>query len=214
MYFGENDDILTKEDWFELMTIPENDECLPCDLVFLQLASNFLNRNIILLPFYQNKKVTEEKKFVTILSNHPDGKKPFYMAYFPQGQFGPISHFQSIIDPKMNAKFKVPPTYVAETLDVLEHTAKQNATEVDDDDVDEDVDNLFSTNDGTERKEKYNGFNLVTMVTEKNPAESIIVNDTKKKITKKLRRRDTKVYEIAPGENKVSYIQFKFFFEI
>lgn len=189
------------------MILPEDDGGVPCDLVFVQLAANFLKRNIILLPFYQNQneKIAEDRKLITVISHHSDGKKPaFYMAYFPQGQFGPFNHFQSITNKAMDTRLKIPPTYVTEKFDVEVHTLTQNVIE-EDEDVEEEVDNLFSiNNDGTNQKEKYNGFNLVTMVTEKNPAESVFVNDTKEKITKRLRRGDSRVYEIAPGENKVS----------
>ena len=84
----------------------------------------------------------------------------------------------------------------------------------DEESEDEEIDNLFSANHDSindegakrEKKEKFNAFNLVTMLTEEDPSLTMIVNDkSKEKITKKLKRGKARVHEIAPGEGKVSF---------
>ena len=56
------------------------------------------------------------------------------------------------------------------------------------------------------KKKQGNAYNQVTMLTPEDPASRVVMNETGKKIKKKL-KRGGKTYEIAPGEGKVcSYL--------
>ena len=70
-------------------------DCVHCDLPFVQLASNHLQRNIHLLPIYQTYNDNKDgKTFITVKSNswYAGEVEPFYMVYFPEE-----NHFQSIV---------------------------------------------------------------------------------------------------------------------
>ena len=46
---------LTPEEWNQMMMVETIDEPIACDLPFAQLAANFLERNIILVPVLQTE---------------------------------------------------------------------------------------------------------------------------------------------------------------
>ena len=103
---------LTPDEWYQMMSRDTIDEPIARDLPFVQLAANFLERNIILIPVLQaevEKKNNEEeaqvdtnnveveKMFLTINAKESDPQHPpLTMLYFPEGQFGPDAYFQSV----------------------------------------------------------------------------------------------------------------------
>ena len=111
------------EEWKDLM-LSDDENCLPSDLPFVQLAANMIHRDILLIPILQsdieddipdeqkqqNEKNSENErdekrdgrdKQLLIIS-HANGNEsnpaypPLTMLYFPEGHFGTQSYFQSI----------------------------------------------------------------------------------------------------------------------
>ena len=124
LYYS-SDFLLSPQDWKDLMCV-DNEDRLGIDLPFVQLSANLLKRNIILLPILQkdiqDEKLDEEEQKGTNNNDKSDGdnvrsteekpkemkmflrvngdetyqKPPITMLYFPEGQFGPDAHYQSI----------------------------------------------------------------------------------------------------------------------
>ena len=212
LYFEKNE-LISPEDWEEVMSISGQD-CLYCDLPFIQMASNYFKRNIVLIPIHQKDQIedtnlieknTDEKSYITVYANDNNGQTLF-MLYFPDGEFGPFSHFQSVLKISPKDNLEVPHNYSEDVL--IYKLSKINECD-DTDEDDEEDNNMFSTNQktrsdesSTTKRKKGNAYNQVTMLTPEDPASRVVMNETGKKIKKKL-KRGGKTYEIAPGEGKV-----------
>ena len=209
LYFEKNE-LISPHDWEEVMSISGQD-CLYCDLPFIQMAANYFKRNIVLIPIYQKEQIedtnlieknTDEKSYITVYANNNNGQTLF-MLYFPDGEFGPFSHFQSVLKISPKDNLEVPHNYSEDVL--IYKLSKINECD-DTDEDDEEDNNMFSTNQetrsSTTKRKKGNAYNQVTMLTPEDPASRVVMNETGKKIKKKL-KRGGKTYEIAPGEGKV-----------
>ena len=211
----ENNEPLSAEQWKDLMSISKDG--LHCDLPFVQMTANWLNRNISLIPIYQpcykpednskndEKQEENEKKITTVYAN-VNTKKTFFMLYF----IGfPKNYFQSVV-PNSQEKFKIPPNYCQETLNStsmlniepeIEESKEEN----------EENSNLYSINNTSPELNSQsqssikNPFNLVTMLTPLDPAASVVVNESDEVILKKFHRGQP-MYEIAPGKGKIPHV--------
>ena len=203
---------LTPEEWNQMMMVETIDEPIACDLPFAQLAANFLERNIILVPVLQTeveKKTDKEnpqvdanskeshKTFLTIKAKQSDSQHaPLTMLYFPEGQFGPDAYFQSINSTCIDKTVLKNRALNNDAIDVN----NQEYEEEDNSDDEEEDNNDFNEPNVTN---KGNSFNQVTVLTPRDPASTIIVNETGKILKKKLKRgKKAPTYEIAPGEGK------------
>ena len=205
------------EDWRNMMT-SDDEHCLPCDLPFVQLTSNLIHRDIILIPILQSdvedatldqhnqdneeegknedeKKDESEKQLLIINANDSNAAHPpLIMLYFPEGQFGSQSFFQSIDKNFVSTEILKKKINCRQALDLLEEDATMDNYE-DDDDFDDDFNRSHTKSKGK--------FNQKTVLTPQDPASTIIINETEKTLFKKLKRgKDAPVYEIAPGEGK------------
>ena len=203
--------ILSPEEWVELMSEKEEHR-LACDLPFVQLCANLLRRNISLIVIKQKdikkpqqdsekegeseNELQDENMFFTIFANESNKKEPLTMLYFPPGQFKAEGHFQSItrkcIDVTVLKKANE-----MEIKKLHQYEEEEGITNQDDEDVD-DLNDDFNI---TEFNTKGNSFNQVTTITPQDPASTIIVNESKEKMTKNLKRGGP-TYEIAPGEGR------------
>ena len=227
LYFGS--DLLDPEDWKELM-IQENEDALHCDLIFVQLAANYLKRQIVLIPLYQpdensvgtEKKDDIQKRLLTVTPNEKVSNKSYYMLYFPQGQFGPHHYFQSVLkNDESTSQHKS--GWLSYEIDQLWNNLlaekEKHKDNLDDEDEDEESDD--NDNDEHKRKKKSDTirknpknikkdtrylYNDVTMLTPVDPTAKVVVNNTDKVIKKKVNKKDP-IYQIAPGEGKVCRIQ-------
>ena len=145
------------------------------------------------------EKSIEKKMFLIVTGDEANEKPPITMLYFPGGQFGPDSHFQSInincIDDTVlrnKANYKKP-NFGSSTSEI----EKEENIETDDEDDNDDFNNPKIAAKG-------NAFNKITMLTPQDPAATVILNETDKPMKKKLKRnKDAPVYNIAPGEGKI-----------
>ena len=141
-------------------------------------------------------EIDYEEKFFTIFGDEDSEAEPLTMLYFPEGQFQADAHFESIRRDRIDS-------HILEKLNQLPMDATLGNKKVDKENVDEDGedDHLDDDFNVTEVNTKGNAFNQITLLTPQDPSSSVIVNDTKKVIRKKLRRGpNNKTYEIAPGE--------------
>ena len=205
------DTSFTPQEWHELMSM-EHD--MACDLPFAQLASNILKRDIVLVPILQSdvdlkndekKEKPEdnektEKILLTIFAKESDPQHlPLTMLYFPEGQFGPDAHFQSI-----NIKY-IDKLVVKKRSNYKEALDNSKQQDDGDDKHGEDSSNEEENDDFNTPSvaNKGNRFNQITTLTPQDPASTIILNDTEVLLKKKLKRgKDAPTYEIAPGEGK------------
>ena len=225
LYFGS--DLLEPGDWKDLV-MQIDEDTLPCDLPFVQLASNYLKRKFYLIPVNQPNTESEktlektdlEKKLLKVIPNEETEGPPFLMLYFPQGDFGPQSYFQSIfLDleniPTSSTKFAWMSYDEEKLIDQLAATKKpDNYDDLDDEEESEDESNNLSSNTKTKgkipqdkigkktRKNTGNAYNAVTMITPIDPTAKVIVNRTGKTIKTKVSNKDP-IYQIAPGEGKI-----------
>ena len=225
LYFGS--DLLEPADWKEVMTQIDEDT-LPVDLVFVQLASNYFKKKFYLIPVNQPienstdiniNKDDLEKKFVTVIPNEKATGSPFYMLYFPQGDFGPQNYFQSVfID--HDAPSTSNQSWISHDLvnlnDILKASKKpNNCDDIDDEEESSDDGGHDSPPEPEQKKMKNkdkhanktrsntgNAYNEVTMIIPIDPTATVIVNKTEIPIKKKVNRKE-KIYQIAPGEGKV-----------
>ena len=204
----------TPQEWHELMSMDFGDEPIACDLPFAQLAANLLERDIILVPILQSdvdpkndeKKETSdvneksEKMLLTIFAKESDPQYlPLTMLYFPEGQFGPDAHFQSInincID-KLILKNRANYNEALDKSKLLDDENSKDGENSSNEEDDDDFNTPLLTNKG-------NRFNQITTLTPQDPASTIIVNNTEVPLKKKLKRgKNVPTYEIAPGEGK------------
>ena len=224
LYYGS--DLLEPDDWKELMILDE--DYLPCDLIFVQLAANYFKRKIYLIPIHQPNTESDinrqeedlEKKMLKVIPNEQtDQSQAFMMLYFPQGEFGPQSYFQSIFqdhdEHSSSSKF----AWISYDLEILKDKlgASKKPNIYDDIDEEEESDEeseQLSSNKKTKRQTTHqkrnnntkqktgNAYNAVTMITPLDPTAKVIVNKTKKIIKAKVNKKDP-IYQIAPGEGKV-----------
>ena len=221
LYFGS--DLLEPEDWNEVM-IQVNEDTLPCDLVFVQLAANFFKKRIILIPVKQPNEVKDpeelKKKILKVIPNELTNGPTFVMLYFPQGEFGPQNHFQSVFIDNDLAKSSTTNDWISYDEEVLKKKLEVFEKPINFDDIDAEEEesedenyNLSSErrknvmksqkrNIKKTRKNTGNAYNNVTMITPVDPTARVIVNTTNKTIKKKVNRK-SRIYEIAPGEGKV-----------
>ena len=227
LYFST--DLLNREDWKEMM-VQHNEDSLHCDLVFVQLAANYLKKEIVLIPIYQpeiekeiaNKKSNIEESIIKVIPNQKTSNHPFFMLYFPQGEFGPHLYFQSIFkDDESTSHIQSAWTsYTVEELGkILSSQCKKTSKNIDNEDSDEDSDEECDKEEKDQapqqrkkcipkisRKDMKRNtgytYNDVTMITPEDPTVKVIVNNTNKTIRKKVNKKDP-VYEIAPGEGKI-----------
>ena len=228
LYFGS--DLLAPDDWKELM-MQTDEDYLPCDLVFVQLSANYLKRKIYLIPVHQPNTESDinrqeedlEKKMLKVIPNEQkDQSQAFLMLYFPQGEFGPQSYFQSIFQDHNEHSSTHKFAWISYDLEILKDklgaSKKPNSyDDIDDEEEssDEDQDSIHD-DENEENKSKQqnvkkirrktgNAYNETTMIIPTDPTARVIVNTTDKTIKKKVTRRD-KTYQIAPGEGKVCTI--------
>ena len=206
------DMLLQPEHWEELMI--DHDDYLACDLPFVQLSANCLNRNIVLVPILQEdmeklakekqennitneipdlEEQIEEKSFLIIKANSPEiNQAPLTMLYFPDGQFGPDAYFQSINRNYINKTILNKKMRNAFDIDSKSDTDEEECSDENDD---------FNT---CKSRTSGNSFNQVTTLTPCNPASSVILNETEATQTIKLnRKKDSRTFHIAPGEGKI-----------
>ena len=212
--------LLSPDEWIELMG-ETDDSRLACDLPFVQLTANVIKRNISLVIIKQkdvqkNKKTNDtknvndqktedemliedeinlEEKCFTVFGEESSGP-PLTMLYFPEGQFQSDAHFESLRKDRID-------THILQKLNELEMESTFDKFNAEDSDGESDVENdpLDDDFNVVESKTKGNAFNQTTLLTPQDPASSVIVNDTKKVVRKKLKRGPThKTYDIAPGQ--------------
>ena len=156
------------------------------------------------------EKKIEMKTFLIVKGDETNEKPPITMLYFPGGQFGPDSHFQSIdrncIDNTVlrdKANYKQAfgsSTSDIEKEDIIENH-NENSSNEDSNNEDEDHNDDFNN---PQIATKGNAFNKITMLTPQDPAATVILNETDKPQKKKLKRdKNAPVYNIAPGEGKI-----------
>ena len=233
LYYS-SDFLLSPQDWKDLMCV-DNEDRLGIDLPFVQLTANLLKRNIILLPILQkdiqDEKLDEEEQKGTNNNDQSDGdnvrsteekskemkmflrvngdetyqKPPITMLYFPEGQFGPDAHYQSINRNHIDKTILKNDMNYRKAFDTLESEfesdEKIDQPSGESSDEDEDHNDDFNT---PQKATGGNAYNQTTMLTPQDPAATVILNETNKTQKKKLKRdKNAPVYVIAPGEGKI-----------
>ena len=229
LYFG--DLLLDPQDWKGLMT-QEDDESLHCDLIFVQLAANRFKRKIVLIPIYQpeenddglGKNDNIKKKIFTVTPNETETTTPYYMFYFPQGEFGKYPCFQSAFKiEKPISTSQNNSGWLSYEIDEIWHnmvSLKDNETnnEIDEEDDSDDDDHIINKKsnkkDEIQRNPKNmkkdaisHAYNNVTMLTPEDPSASVVINNTNKPMRKKVKNKEP-IHVIAPGEGKVCKLIF------
>lgn len=223
LYFGS--DLLDQDDWKDLMN-QVNEDSLHCDLPFVQLAANYMKREIVLIPIYQPESEKEisinkddvEETIIKVIPNEKTSNHLFHMLYFPQGEFGPHLYFQSVFKDDESTSHIAWASYTVEELGIIlsnEHKKViKDLEDEDSEDESEEGDNFQTTSKETKKKftSKKNTKNMkrntsytyndVTMLTPVDPTAKVIVNNTNKTMKKKVNKKDP-IYEIAPGEGKI-----------
>ena len=226
LYFGT--ELVSPEDWKELMTLTDN-ESLYCDLPFIQLASNYLKRQFVLIEIDQPENSSEKcddmhhktQKIFEVTPNEITDTNPFFLIYFPKGKFGPHAYFQSVFkkDKANQGEYRgwasCDITKLNDTIQKSKKVSSENIADSDDDDEESEEEENISISKATNKSKNIkktkksagtsnnNAYNAVTMLTPLDPAAKVVVNNTGKTIRKKVNRKDP-TYEIAPGEGKVS----------
>ena len=214
--------LLSPDEWMELMEEKNDDHRLACDLPFVQLTANLIKRNISLLIIKQKDiekpsksketnndqntgaeiidedEIDFEEKFFTVFGDEVGEAEPLTMLYFPGGQFQANAHFESIRRDKIDTNILKKLNQIPKDITLGNQKLDEKDVNEEDDGEDCHLDDDFNV---TEVNTKGNAFNQVTLLTPQDPASSVIVNDTKTVIRKKLKRgSNQKTYEIAPGE--------------
>ena len=152
------------------------------------------------------EKSIEKKMFLIVTGDEANEKPPITMLYFPGGQFGPDSHFQSInincVDDTVlrnKANYKKP-NFGSSTSEI----ENEENIETDDEESSNDDEDDNDDFNNPQIAAKGNAFNKTTMLTPQDPAATVILNETDKPMKKKMKRnKDAPVYNIAPGEGKI-----------
>ena len=215
LYFGR--DFLNPEDWNDLMN-QVNKDSLHCDLPFVQLASNYLKREIDLIPIrrIESRPVISIQKIIKVTPNETTSDDCYRMLYYPKGEFAPHSYYQSVFIDEQLLEQSGETTSAENLSNILANEKILNISNIDedsDDDSNDDENPLSSsTKEKKHRKKNENPkkmkkqpnyrYNETTLLTPIDPTSNIVVNNTEKTIKKKI-KKNAPVIEIAPGEGKI-----------
>ena len=210
-------DFLDPEDWNDLMN-QVNKDSLHCDLPFVQLASNYLKREIDLIPIrrIESRPVISIQKIIKVTPNETTSDDCYRMLYYPKGEFAPHSYYQSVFMDEQLLEQSGETTSAENLSNILANEKILNISNIDedsDDDSNDDENPLSSsTKEKKHRKKNANPkkmkkqpnyrYNETTLLTPIDPTSNIVVNNTEKTIKKKI-KKNAPVIEIAPGEGKI-----------
>ena len=210
-------DFLDPEDWNDLMN-QVNKDSLHCDLPFVQLASNYLKREIDLIPIrrIESRPVISIQKIIKVTPNETTSDDCYRMLYYPKGEFAPHSYYQSVFMDEQLLEQSGETTSAENLSNILANEKILNISNIDedsDDDSNDDENPLSSsTKEKKHRKKNENPkkmkkqpnyrYNETTLLTPIDPTSNIVVNNTEKTIKKKI-KKNAPVIEIAPGEGKI-----------
>ena len=210
-------DFLDPEDWNDLMN-QVNKDSLHCDLPFVQLASNYLKREIDLIPIrrIESRPVISIQKIIKVTPNETTSDDCYRMLYYPKGEFAPHSYYQSVFIDEQLLEQSGETTSAENLSNILANEKILNISNIDEDsedDSNDDEDPLSSsTKEKKHRKKNANPkkmkkqpnyrYNETTLLTPIDPTSNIVVNNTEKTIKKKI-KKNAPVIEIAPGEGKI-----------
>ena len=210
-------DFLDPEDWNDLMN-QVNKDSLHCDLPFVQLASNYLKREIDLIPIrrIESRPVISIQKIIKVTPNETTSDDCYRMLYYPKGEFAPHSYYQSVFIDEQLLEQSGETTSAENLSNILANEKILNISNIDedsDDDSNDDENPLSSsTKEKKHRKKNANPkkmkkqpnyrYNETTLLTPIDPTSNIVVNNTEKTIKKKI-KKNAPVIEIAPGEGKI-----------
>ena len=210
-------DFLDPEDWNDLMN-QVNKDSLHCDLPFVQLASNYLKREIDLIPIrrIESRPVISINKIIKVTPNETTSDDCYRMLYYPKGEFAPHSYYQSVFIDEQLLEQSGETTSAENLSNILANEKILNISNIDEDsedDSNDDEDPLSSsTKEKKHRKKNANPkkmkkqpnyrYNETTLLTPIDPTSNIVVNNTEKTIKKRI-KKNAPVIEIAPGEGKI-----------
>ena len=210
-------DFLDPEDWNDLMN-QVNKDSLHCDLPFVQLASNYLKREIDLIPIrrIESRPVISIQKIIKVTPNETTSDDCYRMLYYPKGEFAPHSYYQSVFIDEQLLEQSGETTSAENLSNILANEKILNISNIDedsDDDSNDDENPLSSsTKEKKHRKKNENPkkmkkqpnyrYNETTLLTPIDPTSNIVVNNTEKTIKKRI-KKNAPVIEIAPGEGKI-----------
>ena len=210
-------DFLDPEDWNDLMN-QVNKDSLHCDLPFVQLASNYLKREIDLIPIrrIESRPVISIQKIIKVTPNETTSDDCYRMLYYPKGEFAPHSYYQSVFIDEQLLEQSGETTSAENLSNILANEKILNISNIDEDsedDSNDDEDPLSSsTKEKKHRKKNANPkkmkkqpnyrYNETTLLTLIDPTSNIVVNNTEKTIKKRI-KKNAPVIEIAPGEGKI-----------
>ena len=210
-------DFLDPEDWNDLMN-QVNKDSLHCDLPFVQLASNYLKREIDLIPIrrIESRPVISIQKIIKVTPNETTSDDCYRMLYYPKGEFAPHSYYQSVFIDEQLLEQSGETTSAENLSNILANEKILNISNIDedsDDDSNDDENPLSSsTKEKKHRKKNANPkkmkkqpnyrYNETTLLTLIDPTSNIVVNNTEKTIKKRI-KKNAPVIEIAPGEGKI-----------
>ena len=210
-------DFLDPEDWNDLMN-QVNKDSLHCDLPFVQLASNYLKREIDLIPIrrIESRPVISIQKIIKVTPNETTSDDCYRMLYYPKGEFAPHSYYQSVFMDEQLLEQSGETTSAENLSNILANEKILNISNIDedsDDDSNDDENPLSSsTKEKKHRKKNANPkkmkkqpnyrYNETTLLTPIDPTSNIVVNNTEKTIKKRI-KKNAPVIEIAPGEGKI-----------
>ena len=210
-------DFLDPEDWNDLMN-QVNKDSLHCDLPFVQLASNYLKREIDLIPIrrIESRPVISIQKIIKVTPNETTSDDCYRMLYYPKGEFAPHSYYQSVFIDEQLLEQSGETTSAENLSNILANEKILNISNIDEDsedDSNDDEDPLSSsTKEKKHRKKNANPkkmkkqpnyrYNETTLLTPIDPTSNIVVNNTEKTIKKRI-KKNAPVIEIAPGEGKI-----------
>ena len=210
-------DFLDPEDWNDLMN-QVNKDSLHCDLPFVQLASNYLKREINLIPIrrIESRPVISIQKIIKVTPNETTSDDCYRMLYYPKGEFAPHSYYQSVFIDEQLLEQSGETTSAENLSNILANEKILNISNIDEDsedDSNDDEDPLSSsTKEKKHRKKNENPkkmkkqpnyrYNETTLLTPIDPTSNIVVNNTEKTIKKRI-KKNAPVIEIAPGEGKI-----------
>ena len=211
-------DLLNPDDWNDLMN-QMNEESLHCDLPFVQLAANYLKREIDLIPIkrVESENAISTQKVIKVIPNEKTSSNRYRMLYYAPGEFAPHSYYQSVFSMDEQLLNQSEEKTTAETLSNIltneKNLKNSNINEDSDDESNDDENPLSSTtkekkhsnknaNSKKMKKHPNSRYNDVTLLTPVDPTANIVVNNTKQTIKKRI-KKTAPVIEIAPGEGKI-----------
>ena len=210
-------DFLDPEDWNDLMN-QVNKDSLHCDLPFVQLASNYLKREIDLIPIrrIESRPVISIQKIIKVTPNETTSDDCYRMLYYPKGEFAPHSYYQSVFIDEQLLEQSGETTSAENLSNILANEKILNISNIDEDSEEDSNDDenplSSSTKEKKHRKKNANPkkmkkqpnyrYNETTLLTLIDPTSNIVVNNTKKTIKKRI-KKNAPVIEIAPGEGKI-----------